>query len=382
MLKRYIFIFLILLFPTLSQAAIISVADISKHYENADLRLLIVPGHSNREWGTDFRGVKEGELNLELAYYLKEEIESGNSKIKVFVTRQQNGEFAPWLAEYMRYGQQKIAEYVRTKVQQNISSLENGQIKLVNGVYHNVASNETQRELYSINKFANDNRVDLVLHIHFNDHPGRKKSKPGKYDGFSIYIPERQFANHEGSAFFAQNISNAISKVVAVSNYPGEKAGVVEDQELIAIGANGTREGPSILVEYGYIYESQFHDARIRSEYLKELAHQTYAGISNALGTQIDKPLLVSTEIPKEWKALPVYGVRSTQAISLQRSLVRAGVYPPAGKTLRDCPVSGFFGSCTKKALESLRQKYPYQLSSASNRINPGAVIDIHNSYY
>ena len=54
---------------------------------------------------------------------------------------------------------------------------------------------------------------------------------------------------------------------------------MIEDQELIAIGSNASRDGISVLTEYGYIYEPQFANKETRSVALKEAAYQTYLGI-------------------------------------------------------------------------------------------------------
>ena len=68
-----------------------------------------------------------------------------------------------------------------------------------------------------------------------------------------------------------------------VSNLPLEAAGVIEDQELIAVGANGSRESASLLVEYGYLYEPQFLNPTIRTPALDNLARLTAEGIKDYL---------------------------------------------------------------------------------------------------
>ena len=64
-----------------------------------------------------------------------------------------------------------------------------------------------------------------------------------------------------------------------MSNLPQEAGGMIEDQELIAVGANGSRESASLLVEFGYIYEPQFLNSNLRSAALANLARLTAEGI-------------------------------------------------------------------------------------------------------
>ena len=125
-------------------------------------------------------------------------------------------------------------------------------------VEHNSVANNTSLRLYAINKWANENDVEIVFHIHFNDYPGRNLDQPGKYSGFSIYIPEYQLPNHITSSGLAKSLKNQLEKYFAKSDLPIESSILIEDQELIAVGSNASRDGISVLTEYGYIYEPQF----------------------------------------------------------------------------------------------------------------------------
>ena len=56
-------------------------------------------------------------------------------------------------------------------------------------VRHNSASKEASVRLYGITKWANENKIDLMMHIHFNDDANHSKNIAGKYSGFALYIP-------------------------------------------------------------------------------------------------------------------------------------------------------------------------------------------------
>ena len=131
---------------------------------------------------------------------------------------------------------------------------------LNNQVEHNFATVDTALKLYAINKWANENNIEIVFHIHFNDYPGRKFNQIGEYTGFSIYVPEYQLPNHRASSKLAESLKNQLEKYFTKSDLPAESSALIEDQELIAVGSNASRDGVSVLVEYGYIYEPPFRN--------------------------------------------------------------------------------------------------------------------------
>src|SRR6185436_8364106 len=134
--------------------------------------------------------------------------------------------------------------------------LGNGTVsKVKDGVIHNSAPPNVALRLFGINKWVNENKVDLAIHVHFNDYPRRNRSIAGEYSGFSIYVPEKQYVNSTTTLAIADSVFNRLDKYNPVSDFPKEDDGIVEEQELIAIGANDTLSAPSMLIEYGYIYE-------------------------------------------------------------------------------------------------------------------------------
>jgi hypothetical protein len=110
---------------------------------------------------------------------------------------------------------------------------------------------------------------------------------------------------------------------------------------LIAIGANESLEAGSILIEYGYIYEPVFLDPATRDTSLDYFAYATYSGIKKMLG-----------ETPKEKEIQEVQTLKNKTSQSnliWQFNKAFVGAYPPEGKALRDCPISGYFGKCSQE---------------------------------
>ena len=148
-------------------------------------------------------------------------------------------------------------------------------------VGHNIAPSEVAIRLYGINKWANERAYDLVIHIHFNDVVRANRSKPGAYTGFSIYIPEKQFSNAKSSRAIGEAVRKRLAESYAPSTLPLEKGGLIEDQELIAIGSNNSLDGAGLLVEYAYIYEPMLQKSTTRAVAIKDMAAKTHQGIQD-----------------------------------------------------------------------------------------------------
>jgi len=128
-------------------------------------------------------------------------------------------------------------------------------------------------------------------------------------------------------------------------------------KELIAIGANGSLDGAALLIEYGYIYEAQFISSEFRSDMMKELAHQTYLGVKKYF--EPGASLAETTLLPFNWGRPLKKGLRgSRDVLSLQFAMHEAGVYPPPGKNLAECSITGNFGPCTEAAVSAFQEKY------------------------
>src|SRR3989338_5604485 len=237
-----------------------------------------------------------------------------------------------------------------------------GDVHSVEGVIHNSAPAETVLKLYGINKWANENNIDIVLHIHFNDDPtrNRKRQEEGKYSGFAIYVPEAQYSNAKASRAVAEPIFSQLAKFYPVSNFIQEQDGIVEDQKLIAIGAHNTLDPVGMLIEYGYIYESQFLNENIKKSVIKELALQTYIGTVHFFDTDTKLSLKYDTLLlPRNWEDAPQKGAKNKESVlALQTALNFEKLYPPEGFNKHDCPITGNFGHCTSLALKKFQKKY------------------------
>lgn len=305
---------------------------------NKLVNILIVPGHDDEYWGAEYKETKEVELNRIVAKNLHEylSLEEGINPVLASDEKGYNSIFE----KYFRREENSIKKFIEKTKKDFSKKIDPEDFEQVEKNFHNVAPGEVVYRLYGINRWVNNQKFDLVIHIHFNDHGGRVRNKPGKYDGFSIYTPGKLFSNHGVSRVLADNVFEELKKIRPVSNHEEEVIGIIEDHELIALGANESLEAGSILIEYGYIYEPLFLDSVLRDTALDYVAYSTYAGIKKTLG-----------EVPRQKNiSTPVLLKNKTSQSNLVWQFDKAlnGVYPPQGKTLRDCPISGYFGECSK----------------------------------
>lgn len=329
----------------------------NKYNSDKKIKILIVPGHDESSGGTVYKKIKESEINLmlakELYYFL-----SDNPLFNVYLYRDELGKNIG-IENYIKANASLIDGFIKSKKDLMQKLIEAGDISLVEGVVHNTAPENTAKTLYGINKWANDNKVDLVVHIHFNDYPGRKMNQRGKYSGFAIYIPESQYSNASASKELSSYILKNLNHFYSKSNMPKENKGIVEDQELIALGSYNTLDGTGILIEYGYIYESQFTDQLTQKEILKDMAYQTYLGITNFFDKEkYNSEYWKSTLLPNNWSRNLDKGDRGSDVLSLQAALVLEGFYPPKDYSPDECPVTGKYGDCTVEAIKDFQERY------------------------
>lgn len=338
---------------------------LKEHYSlaqktNSKIKLIIVPGHDDESGGTEFRGIKEAKINLELALVLAELLKN-NNRLEVALVRDKNG-YNPIFSDYFNKERESIKEFSKKQKETMSELIRAGDVYSVEGVIHNSAPAETVLKLYGINKWANENAADIVIHIHFNDDPtrNRNREKEGKYSGFAIYVPEAQYSNAKASRAVAEPIFNQLAKFYPVSDLLQEQYGIVEDQKLIAVGAHNTLDSVGMLIEYGYIYEPQFLNEKIRKSVIKELALQTYIGIINFFDTETKLSLKYDTFIlPYKWEESPQKGEKNKESIlALQTALNFEKLYPPSGFDRNKCPITGNFGKCTSLALKQFQEKY------------------------
>lgn len=331
---------------------------LQKYKNNEKIKVLVIPGHDNESWGTSFKSVREADLNLEVAENLFKFFDA-DSHFQTFISRNQNG-YTAGFQSYFRNQTSIITEFRKYFKTIFKGAVKKGLIEEKITDYHGTASEENSLKLYGINKWANDNEVDIVLHLHFNDYPGRKLNLPGIYSGFSIYIPERQLPNSRASLVLARSIFGQMEKHFSPSDLPQEKGGIIEDQELIAIGSNASLDAAALVIEYGYIYESQFTHPVTRPLLAEELAFQTHQGIKKFFEfdtfeiTKFDTSLL-----PYRWRVpLRRSTERRDEVLRLQAALVQERVYPPASFSKSECPLTGYFGPCTEAAVIEFQGKH------------------------
>ncbi len=243
------------------------------------VRILLVAGHEPTFGGTEYRKLKERDLTVELSENLKKLLEK-NPHYQVFVTRTASG----WTETFSKYfaGLDTIAEWRKASVEHFSQLVTLGNIPVTHAtVKHNKAPGNVALRLYGINKWANENDIDVVLHLHFNDNPRANTSKPGKYSGVSVYVPATQYGNSTITRAVGEDILNRLKSYATVSNLPVEASGIIDEPDLIAIGAYNTADAASLLIEYGYIYEAQFQNKETRDVAMRDLALQTYLGLQD-----------------------------------------------------------------------------------------------------
>lgn len=321
------------------------------------VKILIVPGHDNDSWGTEFRGVREADMTAAVGEELSR-LFSGDPHYEPVLVRTRK-DYTKEFREYFAAEETAVRAFVANKRKVMSDLFHTGFLEPVTGVVHNRAKQSTVWKLYSLNKWANEHGVDIALHIHFNDYPGRPRAKQGRYNGFALYVPEEQFSNAKGSRAVAEALFAQFSKFYAESNFLREASGIVPDQDLIAVGAYNTLDPVGVLVEYGYIYEERFLDEAIRERFLRELAFQTYQGLNRFFGKYGELfQKYPTTFLPHEWQEPLAQGVVAHPSVlSLQAALLFEEVYPPEGNK-RACPITGSFGPCTRRAVAAFQEKH------------------------
>lgn len=342
--------------------------DIKSKYQTQKVRVLLIPGHDNVYSGAQFGTLEEADLSIRVGRYLYELFEK-DSHFEVTTTRNfTSGEYTNQFNNYFAKEKDSILSFMRQRRELMKDLLSSGAIKENVTIEHNFAPGDTAVKLYGINKWANENNIDLSLHIHFNDYPGRRWNRPGKYTGFSIYVPEEQYSNARASRELAVSVSEQLKKYFPVSNFPKESEIIIEAQELIALGSNASQEGGAVLVEYGYIYESRFINSRVRNKITNELALQTYQGIKKYFDPQYSKSGFQTSLLPHKFNQNLTKGIRAnTDVLALQAALQAEGLYPPDNRNLNSCPINGNFGPCTEAAVISFQEKYHRDILKPTN---------------
>lgn len=351
--------------------------NLSSSRADTKIRVMLMPGHEPGYGGAEYGDIKERELNTalarELAFFL-----GNNDKYEVIIPRTDNS-WSPEFESYFRNSWNSIVEWQKAHKEESLRRVSQFDDGFVPGVYHNTAPSDVAYRLYGLTKWSNENNIDIAIHIHFNDYPGHPYNQPGIYSGFAIYVPEKQYANGTTTRAIAKSVFNRLAKYNAVSDFSGESVGIVDERDLIAIGANNTADSASLLVEYGYIYEPQITDPDARDLALKDLAYQTYLGLEDFFNPgQTTQAMTVydTLVVPYTWGLSIESGRRDVYA--LQTALLLDGLYPPSDRSKNDCPRTGTIGPCTREAIKAFQKKYGLDVTGT---VGP-RTLDKLNSLY
>lgn len=364
---KTLMLFVFLLSPSLVLAfePTITSEDLIGKYNNGEkIKIMIVPGHDNKFSGTVFGDTKEVTINRIVAEELAKLFEK--DRHYEVVRTHVGDDYASFLKSYFETYPDAIEKFRETSAKKMINLVKRGKVDSHDSLDHVTATTTVALNLYGINKWANENDVDLLIHIHFNDYGARKRSKTGEYNGFSVYVPEKQFGNALPSIEIGQSIFNSLSRIIPESNMTGESkfGGVIEDQDLIAIGANNTLIPASVLIEYSYIYEpiiqSSFNSGFFK-DIARQLAYATYVGVDNYFKVDSIYKIPKSSVLPYKWLTDRKKNLKEKAKLDnfmLQFVLNLYDNYPPEGKSRSDCPITGVFGTCTELALKDFQKKY------------------------
>jgi N-acetylmuramoyl-L-alanine amidase len=330
------------------------------------VKILVMPGHEPDYGGAQYLDLKERDIAVDIANKLASELRT-NPHYEVTVAR----DTLAWndaLSAYFKSEWKKIQKFVKDKKKAMQKLVKKGEVETRNfAVGHNTAAPDTAYRLYGITKWANENDYDIAIHVHLNDNVGAQYQS-----GFAVYVPDHQFGNADASKAVGQSIAYELNRFNASSTIPVENYGIVEDQELIALGAYNTAEFASVLVEYAYIYESKITNAGARKAVLDDMAHQTYRGIEDFFGAPKGKDTLA---LPFPWTVGKIATGSSTpQIYALQVALHKLGFYPPQGQLLIGCPISGTAGACTTDALKAFQKSKGWEQTGSIGNLTKAAL--------
>jgi N-acetylmuramoyl-L-alanine amidase len=305
------------------------------------VKILVMPGHEPNYGGTDYQGLYEREINVAIANLLAAQLRT-DPRLEVVVPRT-NTEWTPVFDTYF----EKSWGSIRTFVDQHKSSMKGVTPTSIFQASHNAAPDDVALRLYGVTKWANENGVDLAIHVHLNDSGDMNQS------GFAVYVPDAAFANGPTSRIIGTAIAYELNHYNATSSLAIENLGVTDDQELIALGAYNTANFPSVLVEYSYIYETKITNPTILPIVEKDFANSTYRGVRKFFGAPVS--YYDTLTLPHRFTTTPKPDSTSAEVYSLQSALRRVNLYPPNG-LYYDCPLSGTFGTCTVNALKAFQK--------------------------
>lgn len=305
-----------------------SVNQLQDKYEDGKIRILIAAGHEPGYGGAVYQGVYEREIVTDIADELEGLLEA-NPNYEVIVTRDDSA-WNKSLDKYFDKNEKKIAKFVSTQKKKMEKLLKKGTVKDAAEGHGVAAPTDVALRLYGINKWANENKIDLVVNLHINDAPDHGPDQPSQHHGYAIYVPDSIFGNSKTAKALGNDIADRLDALSDVSTNTQERAGVVPHREFIAIGAYGTLNVPSVLIEYGYITEPRFTLVEHREQVTEDTAYQTYLAIQDFFGDPVENPRKVK-KLPTTWpepEPLPV--ATTTPVFATTTTTTTVVVTPPA----------------------------------------------------
>ena len=355
--------------PKLAGSSALTTEELKAAYEAArtggdKVRILVVPGHEPMYGGAQYAGYYEREFVVPLSEKIAAELRT-DPNLEVIVARDQS-DWNSSLDRYFDRNAKAIKKFVTTHKKEMKKLLRRGKVEAnEEQAGHNSAPTDVAYRLYGITKWSNENDIDLMIHVHLNDAGDRRGDAPGAYTGLSVYVPYDEYGNSEASIAVAEEVFDRLTDITAKSTLALEDKGIVEDAELIALGSHNTSAVPSILIEYGYIYEPKFTDMNVQPAVFTDYAYQTARGISDFFGGTTGGTYATKA-LPYTWRTdvatLPFAargeGASTTPVVTsdvalyaLQHALAEEGFYPQRPSTLINCPIDGRMSSCVTEAL-------------------------------
>lgn len=359
---------------------------------NEKINILIMPGHEPGYGGAEYIDpiygeIIEREVVVTLAHALEQELEK-NIHYNVTVARTN----ADWHESIKNYFVQsweyidewRIAHTVYYQAMQAVGNSPN--ISEHQKVFHKDAPENVARRLYGINSWANENNIDIAIHLHINDYPRKNTDIPGKHVGFAIYVPASQYNNSKTAKEIAHNIYGELVRHNTISTLTGESAGIVDDAELIAVGANNTSDSASILIEYGYIYESALNNPQTQNFLIQDWAKSTAQGINSYFKQKNNKmysssvlPYTFTEPINQNNDELYPVGMYALQTILLNAGFFN---YPDDNGQNKQCYRSLQFDSCTTDAIRSLQKELGFSNEDLTSELDVKTIQEINSLIY
>lgn len=328
-----------------------------KYIQKEVIQVLIVPGHDEDFPGAVYGSTKEADMTLSLALKIQNELQS-NPLFSVTVARTHEG-YIPELVQYFK-NVDEISAFRETHTQNTRKAVEQGDVSSIDGVVHNNAPSTVVTRLYGINKWATEQGFDIVVHIHFNDVFPRVSDQQGDATGFAVYVPGPSLPNNKESLLLGNAVGERLKKSFLITNHLLEQQfanenGVIEDEKLIALGANGTLAIPSILVEYGYLYEKALEKEffPLTTDVMSKATVEGLLQYSSGSET-------LNNNLYYTWNDTLRKNImykKNSSVLALQYALHELGLYP-SEKGHEASHFDGIFGSVTYNAVKNFQNEY------------------------